>query len=274
MSTSPIEEKLRTNQLAWNEWARLHVGSKSYDVEGFKAGQSSLLAIEREEIGDVGGKSLLHLQCHFGLDSLSWARAGARVTGVDFSDDAIGIARSLNDELGLDANFVCSNLYDLRNNLTGQFDIVYTSYGVLCWLPDLRGWAEVIEHFTKSGGIFYVVEDHPAALIFDNDEKAQELRMSRSYFYDPAGDRYDEPGSYAEPDAKTVHNVKYEWKHSLGDIINALIGTGLRVESLHEFPYSFYPLFWGMEKGDDGWWRMPTLKYDIPFMFSLMARKP
>ena len=144
-----MEEYLKKNLDMWNDWAPLHAESEFYDVEGFKNGRNSLDSIELEEVGDVTGKSLLHLQCHFGMDTLSWARLGARVTGVDFSDKAIDIARSLSTELGIEADFICSSVYDLRKNLDGKFDIVYTSAGVLCWLPDLKQWAEIINHFPK-----------------------------------------------------------------------------------------------------------------------------
>ena len=268
------EKEIHANQLAWNEWAGLHVGSKFYDVEGFKTGKCSLLSIERGEIGDVSGKSLLHLQCHFGMDTLSWARLGARVTGVDFSVKAIEIARSLSRETGISGEFIQSNIYELPQKLAGEFDIVFTSYGVLCWLPDLPAWARVAAHFLRPGGVFYIVEEHPASLIYEMDSESHELQIAHSYFHTREGERYEESGSYAEPDAPTVHNLKYEWKHCLGDVVNAVIGAGLTIEFLHEFPYSFYPFFPVMEKDKDGWWKIPGSKYEIPFIFSLMAHKP
>ena len=130
-------------------------------MDGFKAGRITLNDVEREEVGPVSGKSLLHLQCHFGMDTMSWARLGAEATGVDFSDAAIDLARSLNDELGLSARFLCSNVYDLPGALDEQFDIVFTSHGVLCWLPDLDGWAGVIDNHLKPGGLFYIIDGHP-----------------------------------------------------------------------------------------------------------------
>src|SRR5438067_5957834 len=176
-----MDDHTSANRANWDAWAAINAASANYDVAGFKAGKLSLNRIEREELGDVAGKSLLHLQCHFGLDSLSWARLGAAVTGVDFSDKAIALARSLSEETGIPATFVQSNIYDLADNLTGQFDIVFTSYGVLWWLPDLAGWAKVVSHFLKPGGTFLLVEAHPIASMFDPDDPS-ELKVKYPYF--------------------------------------------------------------------------------------------
>ena len=197
-------EEDRTRTGSWRPTATsgtkltpIHARSAFYDVEAFKAGQSRLLSIEREEVGDVRGKSLLHLQCHFGLDTLSWARLGAQATGVDFSAPAIRLARALNDELGLGATFVHSNVYDLPDALTGQFDIVYTSYGVLVWLPDLIRWAAVVAHFLEPGGTFYIVEGHPFMYVFDMERAAepQGLRVDQSYFGGAEPRRWEAEGA-------------------------------------------------------------------------------
>jgi len=177
-----MDDYTRTNLDHWNELVSLHAQSKFYDLQSFKAGNSTLKPIEVEELGDVAGKSLLHLQCHFGLDTLSWARRGAQVTGADFSDQAIALAQSLSQELEIKANFVCSNLYDLPNVLSGEFDIVYTSYGVLCWLSDLGRWGKIIAHFLKPDGVFYIVEFHPFTHVFDNEDNATDLRVVYPYF--------------------------------------------------------------------------------------------
>ena len=143
------DRRIALNRANWNERTRVHAGSDFYDVAGFKDGRITLNEFERAGVGDVRGKSFLHLQCHFGLDTLSWARLGANATGVDISDDAIGLARKLNDEVGLDAKFVRSDIYDLPQVLDGEFDIVYTAMGVLAWLPDLAAWAEVVARYLK-----------------------------------------------------------------------------------------------------------------------------
>ena len=149
---------MESNRRSWNERTPVHARSDFYGIERFKAGATSLLSVELEEMGDVQGKSLLHLQCHFGMDTLSWARLGANVTGADFSDEAIDLARSLSGELGIEAEFVLSNVYSLPDVLEAQYDIVFTSYGVLVWLPDLKPWAEVVAHFLRPGGFFYIVD--------------------------------------------------------------------------------------------------------------------
>jgi 2-polyprenyl-3-methyl-5-hydroxy-6-metoxy-1,4-benzoquinol methylase len=154
-----MDDYTESNRVFWN--ARTAINAKRYDIAGFKAGKSTLTALVREELGEVSGKSLLHLQCGVGLDTLSWARLGARVTGVDLSEDAIALAHSLTQETGLDARFVCTDIYELSQVLDDRFDIVFTWGGVLYWLSDLGRWAEIIAHFLKPGGVFYVQEIHP-----------------------------------------------------------------------------------------------------------------
>lgn len=149
------------NKKAWNSKTPVHIGSEFYDVESFKKGQTSLKFIELEELGDIKGKAILHLQCHFGMDTLSLARMGAKVTGVDMSDKAIEAAKKLNDELELDAEFICCNIFDLPKYLDNKFDIIFTSYGVIGWLPELDEWGKLISHFLKPGAMFYMVEFHP-----------------------------------------------------------------------------------------------------------------
>jgi len=265
-----MNEYIIGNRELWNELTPIHECSKFYNVERFKSGKSTLKPIEFEELGDVSGKSLLHLQCHFGLDTLSWARLGARVTGVDFSDKAIALACSLSREVDIEANFVCSDIYGLPKTLDGEFDIVFTSYGILAWLPDLKHWAKVIAHFVKSDGIFYMVEFHPFTYVFDNSEDANELKVAQSYFHTPEATKWEAEGDYADKNAKVSH-PSYEWTHSLGDILNALISEGLRIEFLHEFPMSSYSQFPFMEQDKVGWWRVKG--DNIPLTFSLKATK-
>jgi SAM-dependent methyltransferase len=230
------------NRRNWDERVPIHAASRFYDVDGFKAGRSSLMSIELDEMDDVRGKSLLHLQCHFGMDTISWARMGAKVTGVDFSEAAIDLARSLSDELDIPARFVASNIYDLPVALDepGQFDIVFTSYGVLGWLPDMPGWASVVAHFLKSGGTFYIVDGHPAKNIFD-DEGDGGLRVRYPYFGSSEPTVYEPDGgeSYTYTDGDTpLETAAYEWNHSLGEIVSSLAAAGLTIEFLHEFPFS------------------------------------
>ncbi len=258
------------NLALWNEWAEINAKSKSYDLPGFLAGRCALKSIELEELGEVAGRSLLHLQCHFGLDTLSWARRGAHVTGVDFSDRAVALAQGIAREAGLEARFLCSDLYALPDRLAGQFDIVFTSYGVLCWLRDLPRWAEISAHFLKPGGTFYIAEFHPFLYVLD--ETPGDLRVAHPYFYHPEPTAWAVKGSYADREAKVNQPVDYEWAHSLGEIVSALAAAGLRIEFLHEFAQCVDQFLPGMEVGPDGWWRLPG-QPDLPLTFSLKAVK-
>jgi SAM-dependent methyltransferase len=268
-----MDEYLQANQRRWDQLTLEHKESEFYDLASFRQGKDRLRSIELSELGDVTGKTLLHLQCHFGMDTLAWARRGATVTGVDFSPEAISLARSLSDELDIPAQFICTNIYDLPAALSGRFDIVFTSYGVLHGLPDLKRWGQIIAHFLKPGGIFYIVEDHPFFRVF-RAKPDGEFRAERSYFFSEEPQRIEVAGSYATDNMGAV-GVQYVWDHSLGDVIDSLINAGLRLEFLHEFPYAARAKFPFMEQGEDGWWRLPPDRHGtIPFLFSLQARKP
>jgi SAM-dependent methyltransferase len=261
-----MDKYFDANRGLWNGWARINAGSEFYDVESFKAGKTSLQQIEIDELGDVTGKSLLHFQCHFGLDTMSWARRGARVTGADLSDEAISIARSLSEDLRIEAKFINSNIYDLPKVLEGEFDIVFTSYGALCWLPDLRRWAETIRHFLKAGGVFYIVEFHPYIGILDYEKGI----IGESYFYNSEPLTYEEQGNYADPEADFRHRA-YEWQHSLSDIVNAVVSAGLSIEFMHEFPYTTYGCFPFTEEAEPGKYMLKGRPNTMPFLFSLRA---
>lgn len=257
-----------SNRQLWNERTPLHTQSEFYNMQAFLTGQSSLNDIELTELGDVHGKSLLHLQCHFGQDSLSWARMGAKVTGVDISDASIAEANKLNGQLQLDATFVQSNVYDLKENLKGQFDVVYTSYGVIGWLPDLEQWADVVAHFLKPSGTFYMVEFHPVVWMFDDD--LQEI----IYPYHNTGEPIvtESDSSYTDGSQHTRLR-EYGWNHSLSEVVTALLNHGLQLEHLHEFNYSPYNCFNHMVQGSDGYWRIRHLNGKIPLLYSVKARK-
>jgi SAM-dependent methyltransferase len=266
-----VDEYLQANQTLWDQWTIEHEKSPFYDVAGFKAGKDRLRSIELSELGDVSGKSLLHLQCHFGIDTLAWARRGALVTGVDLSENAIALARSLSQELNIPAKFVCSDIYRLPDTLWGEFDIVFTSYGVLHWLRDLQPWGQIIAHFLEPNGIFYIVEDHPTFRLFTTEE-ATNIKLANPYFFSETPERVEATGSYAT-DNKGETAAFYIWNHGIGEVINALIDAGLTIEFLHEFPYAARAKFPFMEQGPDGWWRLPSHYPQIPFLFSLQARK-
>jgi SAM-dependent methyltransferase len=268
-----MDKYLQANLDLWNEMTEITSKSDSYDLPGFLAGRSTLKAVELEELGNISGKSLLHLQCHFGMDTISFARLGAIVTGVDFSDKAIALAQSLSARLDIPARFICCNVYDLPDKLNEQFDIVHSSYGVLCWLPDLNSWAKLIANFLKPGGFFHLAESHPFLQVFPNEQTNSDLSVQFSYFPSPDPTRWEPEGCYADKDTQVTH-PSYEWTHSLGEIINALIGAGLRIDFLHEFPFLCWDNFPFMHKGADGLWRLPGDHDTIPLTFSLKATKP
>lgn len=272
-----MNEYLAANRALWDEWTAIHQRSQFYDVEGWKAGRRPLRDLVVDEVGEVAGKDLLHLQCHFGLDTLGWARLGARVTGVDFSERAITLARSLAAEMGLEACFVHSDVLELDAVLDGDFDVVFTSFGVLWWLPDLVRWARVAARFVRPGGMLYLAEFHPFSQVMDDSRDATAPRLHYPYFPSPEPLAFPTQGSYAEPDAKIEQPVEYGWTHSMGEIVTAIAEAGLRIEFLHEFPFSVYPAMPYLVEADHGphTWRLPE-QWDgkLPLMFSLKATRP
>ena len=261
-----------TNRELWNLWTKFNFVSEEYSglLHEVRAGKTTLKEIERKEMGEVAGKTLLHLQCHFGLDTLSWAREGAIVTGVDISEVAITLAQSLSQELNLEAEFICSNIYDLPTVLDRQFDIVYTSGGVLSWLPDLSRWAEIIAGYLKPNGTVYIVEGHPMVRIFKPRTDGQGKPVEWGYF-DQGPIEVEERRSNGNPTLHAAHKAYY-WPHSLGEIVTALCSAGLRLEFLHEFPgrveeYSY-------EEIEPGHYELRVhRKLEIPSHFSIRATR-
>ena len=263
-------EYLNSNRDLWNEWTAINARSELYEMEAFKAGKTSLHQPDLDEVGSVQGKSLLHLQCHFGQDTLSWARLGAAVTGVDFSPEAIALARSLSAEINQPARFLCTNLYDLPQQLDEQFDVVYTSYGVLSWLPDLRRWAQIAARYVRPGGFFYIAEIHPFALLFSDQFDHPVLESS---YFEEGVMAWPVQGSYADPGAATITKTSYEWAYPLGKVVSYLVEAGLQIEFLHEYDFIGYDMFPFLTRGADGLWRMPAGQPRLPLLFSLRARK-
>lgn len=265
---SETERHLETNRSLWDAWTEIHRDSSFYDLEAFRGGASTLKQIELDLVGDVRGLDLLHLQCHFGLDSLSWARLGARVVGVDFSPRAIDLARELAHEAELDAAFHCGDVTSLPGTWNERFDLVFSSYGVLPWLPDLGPWASEIERVLRPGGSFHLVEFHPLTNVLDDDGS-----LEHPYFHSPVPGEYHVTGSYADRSAPIEH-VAYEWSHSLADVHGALTRAGLTVRALREFPYSPYGCFDYLEETEPGRWKVRGVRAELPLVFALEATKP
>lgn len=257
------------NKETWNKKVSIHKASEFYDVEGFKKGKSSLNTYELAEVGDVNGKSLLHLQCHFGQDTLSWSRLGAKCTGIDLSDEGIKEAVKLNNELCLNATFVESNVYDVPKKVKGKFDIIFTSYGVIGWLPDLKTWGEIIANKLKKGGVFYMIEFHPIVWMFDFLQTPPKL----TYPYLNSEVIYEEyNGTYTNNDAAII-SKEYGWNHGLGEVVTALTAAGLQIEFLHEFEKSPYNVFPEMDKTEDGMYVLKENQRMFPLLYSIRATK-
>lgn len=255
------------NKKSWNNKTPLHLVSDFYDVEGFIAGKNALKSIEMDLLGDIRGKKILHLQCHFGQDSISLQRLGADVTGVDLSDKAIEAANELAQKCNVTTRFICCNIYDLPNHLDEQFDIVFTSYGTIGWLPDLDKWAEIVQRYLKPSGSFVFAEFHPAVWMFDDDFEA----IQYNYFNTgPIIETYT--GSYADKSSSMVNDYVM-WNHSLSEVLNALIRHGIQIEVFNEFDYSPFDCFRHTEEFEPGKFRIKKFGNNIPMVFALRGLK-
>lgn len=261
------KEYLKKNRELWNNKVETHVQSSFYDVAGFLEGNTSLNSIELSLLGNVKGKSILHLQCHFGLDTLSLARMGAEVTGVDFAEKAINQARYLAEEASLKGRFICSDIYDLPNHLNEQFDIVFTSYGTIGWLPDIKKWSEVVAKFLKPQGTFVFAEFHPVVWMFDEDFK----NIGYDYF-NTSPIVETEEGTYADRTAPITHEF-ISWNHPLGEVLGHLIGSGFKISMFQEFDYSPYNCFKNMIEVAPKQFRIAHLDHKIPMTYALKAIK-
>jgi len=256
------------NRNTWNKKVEVHAKSTMYDLANFKKGKSSLMSYELDALGDVMGKSLLHLQCHFGQDTLSWSRMGAKCVGIDISDAGIAMATSLNTELGLDAEFVCCNVLETSNYIKETFDIVFTSYGVIGWLPDLKPWGLMIAERLKKGGVFYMTEFHPIVWMFDYLDTPPTMKYG--YMQDEA--IYEEyEGTYANNESKIL-SKEYGWNHGLSEVVNALVNAGLQISYLKEYDESPYDVLPGLVKTESG--KYITRDRLYPLIFEIKATKP
>ena len=270
----PLDPHREANRLNWEDRVPIHLKSQEYeDFASDPRKLSCVVEFDRAELGDVHGKSLLHLQCHIGRDTLSWAKLGATVTGVDFSPRAVEAARKLSEASGVPGRFIEAELYDAPTLLSDEFDIVYTGVGAICWLPDIRRWADVVAGFLKPGGVFYIREGHPVMWSLDDEREDEALVIGFPYFETAEPMRFDVETTYMGDGSKLGHTTTYEWNHGLGEIVSALIGVGLRIESLKEYQFCEWKSLPTMQQSDDGHWRLPHDSDRLPLMYSLRAVK-
>ncbi len=252
---------IELNKKAWDERTSVHFESKMYDVDGFLKGGSSLKEIELSEVGDVSGKSLLHLQCHFGLDTLSWARKGAKVTGVDFSPRAIKKAEELKAKAGIEGDFICSDIYQYEHTASPRYDIVFASYGALNWLPDLDAWGRIVSKSLMNGGHLHLIEFHPA----------YDLHEGYSYFSQTKPD-LEEEGTYTE-NCSGETALMATWPHPISEVVNALTTNGIAIDHLNEFPFSPYDCFDDVEEREAGRYYVKESRHPIPLLYSIKGTK-
>ena len=261
------DDYFRINKATWNAKVKVHAQTEMYDLNAFKNGKSSLNTYELKALGAVNGKSLLHLQCHFGQDTLSWSRLGAKCVGLDISNEGIALAQQLNIDLKLDAEFVCCNVLDTSKYIEETFDIVFTSYGVIGWLPDLKPWGKMIAERLKKGGIFYMAEFHPIVWMFDYKDATSTMK----YGYMQEEVIYEEyEGTYANQESKMI-SKEYGWNHGLSEVVNALTHAGLHIEYLNEYDESPYNVLPDLEPTKSGMFTTKDKLY--PLIFEIKATK-
>ena len=261
------EDYFKTNKTTWNSKVKVHADSDMYNLAAFKKGETSLKTYELDALPDVKGKSLLHLQCHFGQDTLSWSRLGAKCVGVDLSDEGVKLATELKNELKLDAKFICCNVLDTSKFIKDTFDIVFTSYGVIGWLPDLKPWGKMIAERLKKGGVFFMAEFHP--IVWMHDYKNGKAEMAYGYMQnDVIYEEYE--GTYANQDSKII-SKEYGWNHGLGEVVSALTEAGLHIDYLKEFDESPYNVLPNLVETESGMFVTKDKLY--PLIFTLKATK-
>jgi SAM-dependent methyltransferase len=256
---------LEINRNAWNNKIDAHLKSEFYDLEGFLKGKSSLNEFELTLLGDIRGKTILHLQCHFGQDSISLSRLGAIVTGVDLSDKAIETAREIAKDTQSKTTFICCNIYDLAKHLNETFDIVFTSYGTIGWLPDLNMWAEIVSQFLKPKGQFVFVEFHPVVWMFDDNFEKIDYK-----YFNSGAILETESGTYADKNAEITQSYVM-WNHGISEVLNNLIKHGLEIKSLDEYDYSPYNCFNKTIEFEPKKYRIEHLDDKIPMVYSIHA---
>ena len=264
-----------TNRANWGDRVPIHLSStQAYNVDAFVADPAMIsrtVQFDSERMPDLTGKRIIHLMCHLGLDTLSFARLGADATGLDFSGESVAVATDAANRTGLDTQFVQSDVYAAREAVEGDFDIVYMSYGVLNWLPDMGKLAEVVKSLLKPGGLFHLTEHHPMAMALEIPSECDELRLNSDYFGSAEPTVNESETSYISGEGKIDHSTTYQWQHTLSDVVTGLLSAGLRLTALHEFPYGIFPTGKPLSKRPDGYWHYAERPEQAPLMFTVQA---
>lgn len=268
-----LAEYNRKNRQYWDEAVAIHVASSFYRVDAFRAGECVLHDVDVTQVGNVVGKRLIHLQCHFGLETLSWARRGAVVTGIDYSAKAIQTAKSMAQDTGIAGEFIESDVYKTCDVVTGKYDVVYTGSGALCWLPNIREWAEVVSALLKPGGLFYIREAHPMLMTLADDRPDDQLLVENSYFEMSAPYVDDSEADYADPYATLSSGPTYQWNHGLGETITALIEAGMNIETVNEHQEAPWKPLPDMVEDKPRIWKLAEKRERLPLMYSIRATR-
>lgn len=273
----PVTEYLDVNRANWDDRVAAHVASADYAVRRFVDDPGFISGVVRFDVpllGDVRGLRGVHLQCHIGTDTVSLARLGASMTGLDFSAPAVAAAAELAAATGADARFVQSDVYAAADVLpAGSFDVVYTGIGALCWLPDIRGWARVVAALLQPGGRLFIRDGHPMLFTIEDPRDDGLLSVTFPYFEQAEPQVWDQGGTYVETDAEFTHNVTHEWNHGIGEIVTALLDAGMTVTGLVEHdsvPWNALP---GMMTESGGEWRLTENPERLAASFTLQAVK-
>jgi len=272
----PFDDYRLANRANWDARVDIRFPSQEYEVDRFAADPSYLsdvVRFDKEKLGAVRGKRLIHLQCHIGTDTISWARLGAEVTGVDFSENSIAAAQDLSRVAGTPARFVVSELYDSPSMVPEKFDIVYTGIGAICWLPNIEGWARVVASFLEPGGVFYMREGHPMMWAIDWED-TERLSVTLPYFETAEPIAEVEEETYAG-EGVVASPLNYGWNHGMGETLAALLHAGFRLDAIEEYDFCDWgQLLAQMVQGDDGYWRLPDRPERLPLMWSVLATRP
>ena len=271
-----LDDHRKANLANWDERVVGHIAPDGYDIESLvedPTAISSVVRFDHDAVGDVEGKTLLHSQCHIGTDTLSWAKLGATVTGIDFSPAAIAAARDIASRMDVDATFIETEFYDAPEHIDEQFDIVYTSVGAICWLPDIDRWGEIVAGFVKPGGTFYIRDSHPMLMTLDDKRSDEEMVVRYNYFFTPQPQSFPEEESYLGS-AKLDNVETYVWSHTLADVMNSLLAAGLRIDRVEELQHLDWEFLSWMEKKDETYVLPESHRNKMPMQFSMRATRP